>query len=99
MRQLPAKEACILACRAAMSDRLCAADALWISTAENGITFILELLKFWEKQKTLYLFDWEYIAIESRDFLDWLRVNQKWKWNRIPNERIEKAWDEYDQKI
>jgi hypothetical protein len=99
MYKLSAQEALLLACKAATIDTLSQETADKISRANNGITFVLEFLNHWEKQKTLDLFDWEYLAIESKDFLLWVKENQKWRWDRIPNEQIEKYWNEFDQKI
>ncbi len=99
MCKLSTEEALLLACKAAITDGLLKENADKISKAKNGITFVLEFLNYWEKQKTLYMFDWEYLAIESKNFLEWVKENQKWRWDRIPTDRIEKVWYEFDQKI
>jgi hypothetical protein len=70
-----------------------------ISKSRNGITWILELLTYWEKQGTLFFFDWEFLAQTERTFLEWMKENQKYKWNRIPNHIIENVWLQTDQKI
>jgi hypothetical protein len=95
---LTATEGLKLASKAALLDRLNKDDADQISKAENGITFILEFLKYWEKQDAIHMFDWEYLAIKEWDFLEWVQQNQIWKWERIPNDRILKTWNEYDMK-
>jgi hypothetical protein len=70
-----------------------------ISKSPNGITWILELLPYWEKQKTLFFFDWEFLAQYERNFLEWIKENQKYRWIRIPNEIIEKVWFRFDGKL
>jgi hypothetical protein len=80
------------------NERLSSEAAEKISKAQNGITFILEFLFQWEKQDALHMFDWEHLAIQEWDFLEWIQQNQSWKWDRIPNDRIERAWFSYDMK-
>ena len=80
------------------NERLSTEASEKISKAQNGITFILEFLFQWEKQDALHMFDWEHLAIQEWDFLEWVQQNQRWKWNRIPTDRIEKTWFQYDMK-
>lgn len=69
-----------------------------ISKSPNGITWILELLKYWEEQHSLLFFDWEFLAVSERTFLEWMKENQSYRWSRIPNQIIERVWNQYDQK-
>ncbi len=98
MYYLCAQEACNVASKSGTSF-LSQEDANRISRAENGITFILEFLKYWEKQDSLQIFDWEYLAMESKDFLEWVKQNQQWRWERIPHQQIEKIWSMIDYKL
>ena len=95
---LTAEECLKLASHYAYNERLSSEEAEKISKAQNGITFILEFLFQWEKQDALHMFDWEYLAIQEWDFLEWVQQNQRWKWDRIPNFRIERTWFQYDMK-